>query len=94
MATSPSKIEIIWRKIVKTASKIIGIQLESLDHFYNRQLLMRARAIRRNSAHPLYPEYTMLPSGLRFVVPRATKNRYKFSFVPASIRAANAASGR
>ena len=81
-------------KIVRMASKIIGIQLEGLEAFYNRQLLLRARAIRHDEAHPLFPEYLMLPSGYRFVVPRATKNRYKFSFIPASIRVANAASGR
>ena len=81
-------------KIVKTASKIIGTQLESLESFFNRQLVLRARAIIHDEDHPLFSEYTLLPSGLRFAAPRATKNRYRFSFVPASIRALNSANGR
>ena len=82
------------RRIVKTASKITGIQLESLDPFYDRQLLMKARSIRQDSAHSLNSEYILLPSGRRLCVPRTTKNKYKYSFVPASIRAVNAASNR
>ena len=81
-------------KIVKTASKIIGTQMESLESFFNRQLVRKARIITNDEDHPLFPEYTSLPSGLRFVAPRATKNRYRLSFVPASIRALNSANGR
>ena len=78
-------------RIVKTASKISGIQFESLDFFYNRQLLKKALSIQSSTAHPLNIEYMLLPSGVRLRVPRTTKNRYKYSFVPASIRAVNAA---
>ena len=54
--------------------------------------MLKARAITHDEDHPLFD--TLLPSGLRFVAPRATKNRYRFSFVPASIRALNSANGR
>ena len=58
------------------------------------QVDLKARSIRQDSAHPLNPEYMLLPSGRRLCVPRTTKNKYKYSFVPASIRAVNAASNR
>lgn len=83
----------LWR-IVKTASKISGIHFESLDLFYKKQLLKKALSIQSIAAHPLNPEYTLLPSGLRLRVPKTTKNRYKHSFVPASILAVNDAKKR
>ena len=76
-------------RIVKTASKIAGVHFRGLDHFFSLQVLKKARAIRTDEAHPLYCEYELLPSGLRFRAPLARKNRYKNSFVPVSIRAIN-----
>ena len=80
--------------IVKTASKITGIQLEGLNCFYNRQLFKKTSHIRLDSAHPLSSEFRLLPSGKRLCLPRISRNRYGYSFVPAAIRAFNAASSR
>ena len=76
------------------ASKVAGVQLDSLDRIFNRQVLLKALSIRSDDAHPLNSEYRLLPSGLRLCVPRATKNRYKHSFVPVSIQALNEAERR
>ncbi len=76
-------------QIVKVASKVAGIQFDSQDQIFNRQVLSKALTIHSDDVHPLSSEYKLLPSGLRLCVPRATKNRYKFSSVPTSIRALN-----
>ncbi len=77
-------------KIVIVASKVTGIQLDSLGQIFNRQVLLKALSICSDDTHPLNPEYIPLPSGRRLCVPHATKNRYKYSFVRLSIRALNA----
>ena len=81
-------------KNVKVASKVIGTQMNSLDNIYKRQVLNKALSIRSDAAHPLYVEYNLLPSGVRLRAPCASKNRYKFSFVPVSIGTLNAVGGR
>ena len=78
------------KRIVKTASKIIGVKLNSLDFVFEKQVLKKAKAIRDDNSHPLNSEYKMLPSGVRLEIPSATTNRHKFSFVPFSIQALNA----
>ena len=77
-------------RIVRTASKIAGVNFSSLDHVFQRQMLKKAKSIRMDSSHPLSSEYKLLPSGLRLECAVATTNRHKFSFVPASIQALNA----
>ena len=79
---------------MKVASKIIGTQMNSLEHIFKRQVLNKALSIRSDAAHPLNAEYDLLPSGLRLRALCATKNRYKYSFVPVSICTLNAAEGR
>lgn len=76
-------------RIVKVASKIVGVQFTSLNHIFTRQALKKAVSIQSHSDHPLSSEYHLLPSGQRLRVPTATKNRYKNSFIPVSIRALN-----
>ena len=81
-------------RIVCVSSKVAGVKLSSLDDIFNTQVLRSAKSIRKDGSHPLNQEYKLLPSGLRLAVPTATKNRHKFSFVPLSIRALNAAERR
>ena len=81
-------------KIVKVASKVIGTKLNSLDLLFNRQVLSKALSIRSDAAHPLNAEYKLLPSGRRLMIPSATVNRHKFSFVPVSIGNLNSAMGK
>ena len=81
-------------RIVKTSSKIAGVNFSSLDQIFYRQVLKKAKSICSDDAHPLRLEYVPLPSGLRLSAHMAKKNRYKNSFVPVSIRAMNAAGVR
>ena len=81
-------------RIVRVSSKVAGVKLSSLDDIFNTQVLKTAKSIRNDGTHPLNQEYKLLPSGLRLTVAPATKNRYKFSFVPLSIQASNTAEKR
>ena len=81
-------------KIVRAASKITGVTFNSLDHIFATQMLKKAKSICVDNTHPLSSEYKLLQSGRRFTVPLATKNRYKYSFVPVSIKALNTERGR
>ena len=80
--------------IVRGASKVVGVQFPCLTHIYDEQVLKKASSIRADSSHPLNPEYRLLPSGQRLVAPVPKNNRYKFSFIPTSIRAINNGSRR
>ena len=80
--------------IVRGAGKIVGEKFSCLSHIYDRQVLMKASSIRADSSHPLYSAYKFLPSGQWLIAPIAKSNRYKFSFVPTSIRAINGGSKR
>ncbi len=74
-------------RIVRVAPKVAGGKFSSLDEIFNTQVLKKAKSIRMDDTHPLNQEYKLLPSGAQHSVPPATENRYKFSFVPFSIRA-------
>lgn len=71
-------------RIVKVASKVAGVKFNCLDNIFNKQVLKKAKSIHMDDT-PLSQEYKLLPSGPHLAVPQATKNRYKFSFVPTSI---------
>ncbi|XP_068616619.1 oxidation resistance protein 1a [Brachionichthys hirsutus] len=78
-----AKVNFWWK------SKVARVNFSSLDEVFQLHLLKKAKSIRRDKDHPLNPEYKLLPSGVRLALPGVTKNRYKFSFVPLSIRALN-----
>ena len=80
--------------VVRGASKVVGVQFRCLTHIYDEQVLKKASSIRVDSSHPLNPEYKFLPSGQWLIAPVTKNNRYKFSFIPASIRAINGGSRR
>ena len=96
-------------KIVKVASTVrsldhrwaaYNIQVSIADRTYlnyNRQV-NKALSVCSDTAHPLKVQYDLLPPGLGFRAPRATKHcSYKYSFVvriSVSIDTLNAAVGR
>ena len=78
------------RSMHKTAMKIIGIkQYESIEELYNQSVITQAIKISSDSTHPLSSEYELLPSGRRFRMSKWKTNRFKLSFVPASIKLLN-----
>lgn len=76
-------------QIVKWAGRLIGEPQLSMTALYEAQLQRKASAIALDSSHPLHSEFQLLPSGCRFVVPKARTKRYRTTFVPAAITKLN-----
>ena len=66
-----------------------GVHFNGLEEVYNKRMLRKAKSIFLDDSHPLRGQYQLLPSGRRLALPMATKKQYKFSFIPASIKALN-----
>lgn len=75
--------------IVKLSSKIIGVQAPSLNFLCNRQVVRKARSIADMSDHILNYEFSLMPSGRRYLAPVRKTNRYSNSFIPVAIRLLN-----
>ena len=73
-------------RIVRTASKIIELQLPSLDKLYLLRLRKRSNKIINDPSHPAHNIFKPLPSGRRFRSILAKTNRYKNSLFPSAIR--------
>ena len=69
------------RKIVTTASKLLGTNLNSLEHTYRERVLSKDNIL-ANRKHTLFTTFELLPSGGRFRYPALSKNK---SFTPQSI---------
>ena len=76
-------------KIINICSKITGIQQGSLSSLYDKQLLRLGHSILKDPAHPLHPEFSLLPSGRRYLIPKFKTNRTRLSFIPQAIRILN-----
>ncbi len=68
--------------IVNQGSKIIGIKQTGLSYCFDRFVLQKARAIVADCTHPLFHEFKMLPSGIRYSMPKLKSNRYRHSGPP------------
>ena len=68
--------------IVKTASRIIGGDLHSLEILYQQRLLGRATLISQDSSHPAHDLFEPLPSGRRFRSIKTRTNLFSTSFSP------------
>ena len=75
--------------IVETAGKIIGCTPERLETLYKKQVLSKARKIRKNEQHFLSSKYEMLPSERRLKTVFVKTDRFRYSFIPSSIRLMN-----
>jgi len=72
--------------IVRTCSKIAGINFPSLSHIYSNRVAKKATvAIAADHSHPLSCQFKLLPSGRRYSMPKCRSNRYRNSFIPTSI---------
>ena len=76
-------------RIIRVASKIVGVGQYSLDDLYQTALRRKARRVVSDPTHPLHHEFQMLPLGRRYRVPCAKKNLFKKSFVPSAITVLN-----
>ena len=60
----------------------------TLDLCHSKTLSM-AKKIKEDPTHPLNEQFQMLPHGRRLRMPKIRTDRFKFSFVPTSIRLLN-----
>ncbi|XP_025101682.1 uncharacterized protein LOC112568566 [Pomacea canaliculata] len=77
------------RRVINTASRIVGSQQLSLSHLYDSALVRKATQIMLDPTHPLNPRFEPMPSGRRLRVPLVKKNVYRRSFIPSAISAVN-----
>ena len=76
-------------KVRRTASKIIGTDLPSLDSIYEQRLMKKARAIIRDDSHPGHCFFRLLPSGQRYRSLGAKSQRLLNSTYPQAVRIMN-----
>ncbi len=72
-------------RVTNIASKIIGRPQSKLGEVYTSRCVGKAERILIDPTHPLCDQFVLLPSGRRFLMPRAKTNIYKRSFVPAAV---------
>ena len=75
-------------RVVKTASKIIGSDLPSLESIFEKRLQARAGKIVRDAAHPAHSLFELLPSGRRYRTIKTRTQRFKKSFIPLAVEVA------
>ncbi len=66
--------------IVNQGSKIIGIKQTGLSYSFDQFVLQKATIIFADCTHPLFHEFKMFPSGIRYSMPKLKMNRYRHSF--------------
>lgn len=76
-------------RIVKRAGNLGCDDTISLTNAYKDQVMKKFTKIINNNSHNLNKMYMLLPSALRYDSIFCRTNRYKFSFVPTSIRLFN-----
>ena len=77
------------QRVTNTAQKIIGCPLSPISTIYNSRCLNRARTILKDSTHPGFHFFNLLPSGRRFRSILAETNRLRDSFFPKAVTILN-----
>lgn len=77
------------RRVVRTAERIIGTSLPSIQDIAENRCASRARKICSDSSHPHYGLFILLASGKRFRSMRCRTTRFYNSFFPQAIRLLN-----
>ncbi|XP_072100677.1 uncharacterized protein [Mobula birostris] len=82
------------QQVVKTAQRIIGTQLPTIENIYHKCCLGRAKSIIKDASHPNHGLFTLLPSGKRYRSLRSHTSRYRKSFFPEAVTLLNLTSQR
>ncbi|XP_056586110.1 uncharacterized protein LOC130407337 isoform X2 [Triplophysa dalaica] len=77
------------QRVVKTAQRITGTTLSSIEDIQKKRCLHRARSILKDSSHPAHRLFTLLPSGRRFRCLRTRTSRLGNSFFPRAVSLLN-----
>ena len=76
-------------RVRRVAQRVIGQNLPSLNHLFERKVLSKIDKIMADKSHPLNEHYSFNRSGIRLCVPRTNRARFRQSFVPNSIHLFN-----
>uniref|UniRef100_A0A3B5PZ90 Reverse transcriptase domain-containing protein n=1 Tax=Xiphophorus maculatus TaxID=8083 RepID=A0A3B5PZ90_XIPMA len=77
------------RRVVRTAERIIGAPLPSIQDISSQRCVSRGRNIVSDPSHPHHGLFSLLPSGKRFCSIRCRSTRFRNSFFPLAIRLLN-----
>ena len=66
----------------------------TVNELYETCLIKKTRDILKDTSHPLHEFYYAAQSGSRYISERVRTNRYRTTFLPASVTLLNAKSGR
>ncbi|KAI5621396.1 gastrula zinc finger protein XlCGF28.1-like, partial [Silurus asotus] len=77
------------QRVVKTAQRITGTQLPSIEHLHHSKCLRRAHSIIKDSSHPSHKLFNLLPSRRRYRNLRTRTSRFRDSFFPSTITLLN-----
>uniref|UniRef100_A0A3B4GQJ3 Reverse transcriptase domain-containing protein n=1 Tax=Pundamilia nyererei TaxID=303518 RepID=A0A3B4GQJ3_9CICH len=73
------------QRVVRSAEKVIGCKLPSLQDLYTSRTLRRAARISADPSHPGHSLFDLLPSGRRLRSIRTRTSRHKNSFFPSAV---------
>ena len=82
------------QRVVKTAQRITGSTLPTIEAVQRKRCLRRARSIAKDSSHPSHRLFALLPSGRRYRVLRSRTSRFRNSFIPAAVTLLNSETQR
>ena len=77
------------RRVVRSAERITGCRLPSLEELYTQRCLTKAKRIIKDPTHPQNRLFHVLPSGRRYRSLKASTTRLKNSFFPQAVRLLN-----
>ncbi|XP_067289387.1 uncharacterized protein, partial [Pseudorasbora parva] len=77
------------QRVVKTAQRITGTPLPAIQHIQKKRCLHQARSILKDSSHPAYRLFTLLPSSRRFKCLQTRTSSLKSSFIPKAVSLLN-----
>ena len=76
-------------RIVRTASRIAGCELPSLDGLYRDRVTKRANSIIADDGHPANDLFEMMPLEQRYRSIKTRTQRFLNSFYPTAVRTIN-----
>ncbi len=77
------------RRVVRTAERIIGTTLPTLQELYSSRVSKRAGKITLDPSHPAHFLFALLPSGRRYRALSTKTTRHRNSFFPQAIHLMN-----
>ncbi|MGL4906709.1 MAG: alkylated DNA repair protein domain-containing protein, partial [Plesiomonas sp.] len=77
------------QRVVRSAERIIGTTLPTLQELYTSRVRKRAKKITLDPSHPAHSIFELLPSGRRYRALSTRTTRHKNSFFPHAIHLMN-----